>query len=51
MNQDLSLHQRRRPPTADELDGIPWLRLLLPHLAPGLEPYEQEAARYLEQRG
>ncbi|MFP5442475.1 MAG: Crp/Fnr family transcriptional regulator, partial [Betaproteobacteria bacterium] len=30
MNQDLSLHQRRRPPTADELDGIPWLRLLLP---------------------
>lgn len=30
MNQDLSLHQRRRPPTADELDGIPWLGLLQP---------------------
>ena len=28
-----------------------WLRLLLPHLAPGLEPYEQEAARYLERKG
>ena len=25
-----------------------WLRLLLPHLAPGYEVYEQEAARYLE---
>lgn len=30
MNQDLSLHQRRRPPMADELDGIPWLGLLQP---------------------
>jgi len=30
MNQDLSLHQRRRPPTEDELEGIPWLQLLLP---------------------
>ncbi len=29
-NQDLSLHQRRRPPTADELDGIPWLDQLQP---------------------
>jgi hypothetical protein len=28
-----------------------WLRLLLPHLAPGLEPYEEEAARYLERKG
>ena len=28
MTQDLTLHQRRRPPTAQELDGIPWLRLL-----------------------
>lgn len=25
-----------------------WLRLLLPHLAPGYEVYEEEAARYLE---
>lgn len=27
---DLSLHQRRRPCTADELAGVPWLALLLP---------------------
>ncbi|HYW58183.1 MAG TPA: Crp/Fnr family transcriptional regulator [Polaromonas sp.] len=30
MSSDLSLHQRRRIPTADELAGIPWLHLLLP---------------------
>ena len=30
MNQDLSLHQRRRSPTPQELEGIPWLGLLLP---------------------
>jgi CRP-like cAMP-binding protein len=30
MSQDLSLHQRRRLPTAGELDGIPWLGLLQP---------------------
>ena len=30
MSTDLTLHQRRRPPTPDELPGIPWLRLLLP---------------------
>jgi len=30
MSQELSLHQRRRPPTAQELDGIPWLARLLP---------------------
>ena len=28
MSQDLSLHQRRRPPSRGELDGIPWLGLL-----------------------
>jgi len=28
MPQDLTLHQRRRAPSAQELDGIPWLRLL-----------------------
>jgi len=28
MSQEVSLHQRRRPPTVHELDGIPWLRLL-----------------------
>jgi CRP-like cAMP-binding protein len=27
-NTDLSLHQRRRPPTSAELAGIPWLQLL-----------------------
>ncbi|MDB5778771.1 MAG: transcriptional regulator, Crp/Fnr family, partial [Polaromonas sp.] len=32
MNQstDLTLHQRRRPPTFDELRDIPWLALLQP---------------------
>ncbi len=30
INHDLSLHQRRRPPTADELRGIPWLDQLQP---------------------
>ncbi|MDY0105644.1 MAG: Crp/Fnr family transcriptional regulator [Giesbergeria sp.] len=30
MNQDLSLHHRRRQPTSDELAGIPWLPLLQP---------------------
>jgi CRP/FNR family cyclic AMP-dependent transcriptional regulator len=30
MNDDLSLHQRRRPPTPQELEGIPWLKLLQP---------------------
>ncbi|MFN7857806.1 MAG: Crp/Fnr family transcriptional regulator [Acidovorax sp.] len=30
MSQDLSLHQRRRPPSDDELQGIPWLHLLQP---------------------
>lgn len=30
MSTDLSLHQRRRVPTADELRAIPWLHLLQP---------------------
>ena len=30
MSTDLTLHQRRRAPTPDELPGIPWLTLLLP---------------------
>ncbi|MBK5207716.1 MAG: Crp/Fnr family transcriptional regulator [Polaromonas sp.] len=30
MSTDLTLHQRRRAPTLDELQGIPWLRLLQP---------------------
>jgi len=30
MATELSLHQRRREPTADELAGIPWLRVLQP---------------------
>jgi len=30
MNQDVTLHQRRRPPTAQELAGIPWLAALQP---------------------
>ncbi len=31
MSTDMTLHQRRRTPTLDELQGIPWLPLLLPH--------------------
>ena len=31
MTQDLSLHQRRRPPAAAEINGIPWLAALQPH--------------------
>ena len=30
MTTDLTLHQRRRAPTADELEGIPWLKVLKP---------------------
>jgi len=30
MSIDLTLYQRRRTPTPDELQGIPWLRLLQP---------------------
>ena len=30
MSTDLTLHQRRRTPTPDELLNIPWLQLLLP---------------------
>ena len=30
MKNDLSLHQRRRPPTASELTSIPWLKVLQP---------------------
>jgi CRP-like cAMP-binding protein len=30
MSQELSLHQRRRKPTASELAGIPWLGVLTP---------------------
>src|SRR5438552_152853 len=30
MSHDLTLHQRRREPTAGELAGIPWLNVLRP---------------------
>jgi CRP/FNR family transcriptional regulator, cyclic AMP receptor protein len=30
MSKDHSLHQRRRPPSSLELEGIPWLNLLTP---------------------
>ncbi|MDD5324736.1 MAG: Crp/Fnr family transcriptional regulator [Polaromonas sp.] len=36
MSTDLTLHQRRRPPTTGELHGIPWL--------PMLQPAERERA-------
>ena len=28
MNTDLTLHQRRRDPTTEELAGVPWLKVL-----------------------
>ena len=28
MSQELSLHQRRRTPRADEVEGIPWMSVL-----------------------
>jgi CRP-like cAMP-binding protein len=33
MSTELTLHQRRRDPTADELAGIPWLKVLKPEEA------------------
>jgi CRP/FNR family transcriptional regulator, cyclic AMP receptor protein len=39
MNNDLTLHQRRRDPTSTELAGIPWLKVLTP------EHREQAVAR------
>ena len=30
MTNDITLHQRRREPTAEELDGSPWLKVLKP---------------------
>jgi CRP/FNR family transcriptional regulator, cyclic AMP receptor protein len=38
MTTDLTLHQRRRAPTASELQSIPWLRVLKP------DEYERAAA-------
>ncbi len=38
MKTDLSLHQRRRNPTAAELAGIPWLKVLKP------DAYERAAS-------
>ena len=40
MSHDLSLHQRRRQPHLQDLEGIPWLSALLPaeraHVLPNL---------------
>src|SRR5690349_3041490 len=38
MTTDLTLHQRRRDPTAEELNGIPWLKVLKP------DEYERAAS-------
>lgn len=47
---DLTPERARGCPRETRMASRAWLRLLLPHLAPGLEPYEEEAARYLERR-
>ncbi len=38
MSSDLTLHQRRRPPKADELAVIPWLKHLSPDERARIEP-------------
>ncbi|WP_343280417.1 DUF4344 domain-containing metallopeptidase [Luteimonas changyuni] len=48
---DLTPARAQGCPRETRLATRAWLRLLLPHLAPGLEPYEEEAARYLERMG
>ncbi|WP_235974270.1 DUF4344 domain-containing metallopeptidase [Luteimonas deserti] len=46
---DLTAQRARGCARETRLISRAWLRLLLPHLAPGYEIYEDEAARYLEQ--
>ena len=55
MSADLTLHQRRRKPTAEELRGIPWLPLLQPaereHAQKGLLVGDAKAGDYVCQVG
>jgi len=49
---DLTPERARGCPRETRMASRAWVRLLLPHLAPGLEPYQEEAERYLgRQRG
>ena len=47
---DLTAARARGCPREMRLASRAWLRLLLPHLAPGSEGYVEEARRYLEPR-
>lgn len=51
MKHDLSLHQRRRQPHLQDLDGIPWLAALLPaeraHVLPTLLVGDAQAGDYV----
>ena len=51
MSQDLSLHQRRRAPCPQDLDGIPWLAVLQPserdHVLPTLVVGDAKAGDYV----
>lgn len=51
MSHDLSLHQRRRDPCPQDLDGIPWLVALLPseraHVLPALQVGDAKAGDYV----
>ena len=51
MNQAVSLYQRRRPPRADELADIPWLRVLQPderdYVLPRLQVTEADVGEYV----
>ncbi|WP_233348028.1 DUF4344 domain-containing metallopeptidase [Luteimonas sp. MC1572] len=48
---DLTPARAKVCPRETRLATRAWLRLLLPHLAPGFELYLEEAARYLERQG
>ena len=51
MSHDLSLHQRRRQPHLQDLEGIPWLSALLPaeraHVLPNLLVGDAKAGDYV----
>ena len=47
---DLTPERARGCPRETRMASRSWVRLLLPHLAPGLEPYQEEGARYLERQ-
>jgi len=47
---DLTPERARGCPRETRMASRAWVRLLLPHLAPGLEPYQEEGERYLDRQ-